>query len=100
MNERRVHAPKANRRRTYRIKLGRGKAYKVTCTKVRPLGFLDGIARIFDFTGSLNTRRYRGSGFEADAAALRSDWIAVGNDIRTAMGQFEREEGIGRKSPD
>ena len=100
MNKRKVPASKPNRRRTYRIRLGRGGAHKVTCTKARSLGFLDGVARIFDFTGSLNTRRYRGSGFEADAAALRSDWIAVGNDIRTAMGRFEIEEEISKKSPD
>ncbi len=53
--------------------------------------FIDGTARIFDFTGSMNRRRYRGSSFSA-AAALRSDWIAVGNDLHAAMSRFEAQE--------
>jgi hypothetical protein len=54
--------------------------------------FIDGMARIFDFTGSLDRPRYTGNGFEDDIAALRSDWIAVGNDLRAAMGHFEIQE--------
>ena len=73
---------------------------KLTGTKSQLSDFIDGMARIFDFTGALNRRRrYTGSGFERDAAALRSDWIAVGNDIRAAMGQFEAQEGIQHKEP-
>ena len=68
-----------------------------TGTKSAIADFINGMAHIFDFTGSMSRRRYKGSGFEADAAALRSDWIAVGNDIRKAMGRFEIEEGIEKK---
>lgn len=65
---------------------------KLTGTKSQLSDFIDGMARIFDFTGSLNRPCYTGSGFEDDLAALRSDWIAVGNDLRSAMGWYENEE--------
>ena len=58
--------------------------------------FLEGMARIFDFGGTLDyyPRRsvVRKSGPEADAEALRADWEAVGQYIRDAIGQFEEEE--------
>ena len=58
--------------------------------------FLEGMARIFDFGGSLDyyPRRsaVRKSGPEADAEALREHWEAVGQYIRDAIGQFEAEE--------
>ena len=31
------------------------------------------------------------SSFEDDASAIRRDWETVGNDLRGAMAQFERE---------
>ena len=64
---------------------------KDTGFKAHATDFIDGMARIFDFTGSLDQPRYTGNGFEDDVAALRSDWIAVGNDLRAAMGCYEYE---------
>lgn len=53
--------------------------------------FLEGVARIFDFGGTLNEYNGPSSGLEADAAALWSDWAAVGEDMRAAIGAFEAE---------
>ena len=62
---------------------------------VRP-SFLEGMARIMDFGGTLNyyprRRSVHKSGPEADAAALREHWEAVGQYIRDAIGQFEEAE--------
>ena len=54
--------------------------------------FLDGLASIFDFTGSLRTThtQSRIPTQTADRDALRSDWIAVGNDFRAVKGDWER----------
>jgi len=46
--------------------------------------FLDGVARIFDFTGTLSEYNRSRTGEEADYQALLSDWLAVGDDIREA----------------
>jgi hypothetical protein len=51
--------------------------------------FWEGVARIFDFTGSLNT-----SAWPTDEEALRSDWEAVGNDMRAAVAAYEQEHGL------
>ncbi len=54
--------------------------------------FIEGMARIFDFAGALNTYdvpKTEASKRRADVIALRRDWIAVGNHIRNAIGQFE-----------
>lgn len=58
--------------------------------------FLEGMARIFDFTGALDYHSRRSiiakSGPEADAAALREHWEAVGQYIHDAIGHFEESE--------
>ena len=52
-------------------------------------GFFEGMARIMDFGNTLNRYpRYR-SASEEDTLALRSDWIAVGGDIRAAILEFD-----------
>ncbi len=46
--------------------------------------FLEGVARIFDFGGTLNTYYYVSTDEdprEADARAIASDWEAVGKDF-------------------
>ena len=53
--------------------------------------FLEGVARIFDFSGILstyNTSRYPA---EADARAVRADWQAVGDDLWEAFAQADAE---------
>ena len=58
--------------------------------------FIEGMARIFDFTGALDhhprTNPANKSGWEEDAEAIRSDWEAVGQYIWDAIGQFEEAE--------
>lgn len=52
--------------------------------------FITGIARILDPFGTLNTYNTSSSGEEADYDALRSDWKAVGDDIRYAIRSYKR----------
>ena len=54
--------------------------------------FLEGIARIFDFGGTLNTYYLVSSDEdprEADARAIASDWEAVGKDIADAIEKYD-----------
>lgn len=57
--------------------------------------FLEGLARIFDFSGALNEYNISATPEQADARALRSDWMAVGDDLRNALdiigSEMERE---------
>lgn len=55
--------------------------------------FIDGIARIFDFGGFLDDYEPAfGTPAEQDLAALRSDWLAVGQDMRDVMGSYADQE--------
>ena len=59
--------------------------------------FLEGVARIFDFGGTLNTYYYESTDEdprEADARAIASDWEAVGKDMANAIGQYEKSTKI------
>ncbi len=53
--------------------------------------FLEGVARSIDIGDTLTEYNGSESGAEADARALRSDWQAVGDDLRQAIAQFRRE---------
>jgi hypothetical protein len=53
--------------------------------------FLEGVARIFDFANVLQSYRYDRTEHEADANALMSDWMAVGDDLRHAIRTYERQ---------
>lgn len=53
--------------------------------------FWEGMARLFDFQGALSQYNVSASGAEADNKALHSDWMKVGDDLRTAVRQFEEE---------
>ena len=51
--------------------------------------FLEGLARIFDFGGTLlEDYEVPGSGFEDDIAAMRSDWIVIGQDMRDVINTY------------
>ena len=54
--------------------------------------FVEGIARLLDFAGTL--QEYNGSrtNVEADTRALKNDWNAVGDDLRGAIKTYERQE--------
>ena len=66
--------------------------------------FLEGMARVMDFSGALSQYDIldiddilanAGNGFtgaDADAVAIRECWEAVGRDMQAAMGYFEQEE--------
>jgi len=58
--------------------------------------FLEGFARIFDLGGTLNQYSESRSPQEADIRAIRSDWSAVGDDLRAAMAEEARRQ----KEPD
>lgn len=54
--------------------------------------FLTGIARILDPQGKLNTYNTSESAQLADARAIRSDWLAVGDDLRSAIQSYEESD--------
>ena len=54
--------------------------------------FLEGAARLFDFTGSLNRYNVARSPRAADEAAMWLDWLGVGHDIQAAMKQFDEKQ--------
>lgn len=54
--------------------------------------FFEGIARLFDITGSLNKYNKSRTPEEADFRAIRSDWEAVGNEISSAARKFTEEQ--------
>ena len=58
---------------------------KSTSRRVRLGPLLEGAARIFDFTGSMNRRARALPPDVADAQALRRDWEAVGGDLWTVI---------------
>ncbi len=47
--------------------------------------FLEGVARLFDFAGTLSVYNESRSPDEADIRALRADWKALGDDMRFAI---------------
>ena len=54
--------------------------------------FLEGMARLVDFAGSLNVYNYAASPDEADARALLSDWEAVGFDLLSAKHELDESK--------
>ena len=53
--------------------------------------FIEGIARLVDLGGTLNTYNASRTPEEADARALYEDWKAVGHDLRLALEQLDAE---------
>jgi hypothetical protein len=53
--------------------------------------FWEGVARLIDFSGSLNEYNYSESTDQADFRAIQSDWESVGLDILEAIKKFEKE---------
>ena len=55
--------------------------------------FMEGLARIFDLGGTLrNEYDPPQNWYEADIAAMRSDWIVIGQDIGDAITAFSEQE--------
>ncbi len=65
-----------------------------TLRLVRRPSFLEGIGRLFDFFNLLNDYNYDESESLADSNALRSDWYAVGDDLRKAMQIYDERSSI------
>jgi hypothetical protein len=53
--------------------------------------FLEGAARLFDFSGSLNTYNESSTPAEADTRAMYEDWRAVGHDLQTALTNLQAD---------
>ena len=61
-------------------------------------GFMPGIARLFDFSGSLDRktierirrRHHNPPAMPSAEEAIRSTWQSVGDNMRWAIGQFEK----------
>ncbi|MDO4711378.1 MAG: hypothetical protein Q4A75_05320 [Peptostreptococcaceae bacterium] len=53
---------------------------------------IEGLGRLVDWGLSLNMYNDSGDAIEMDHRALRSDWIAVGDDIREAIKEYDGEE--------
>lgn len=53
--------------------------------------FASGMARLVDWFGVLNEYNSSPTGQLADYYALRSDWMAVGNDIYRAIETYQQE---------
>jgi hypothetical protein len=56
----------------------------------QPCG-LFGVSRLFDFGASFDEYNTSESGAEADAKAIASDWIVVGEDIAKSINSFSDE---------
>ncbi len=55
--------------------------------------FLGGLARILDLGGTLrNTYSHSDDVYEMDIMAMRSDWIAIGQDLENAIGSYKDHE--------
>lgn len=52
--------------------------------------FFEGIARIFDFSNSLETYNESKDEEEADSKATYLDWLAVGDDLSYVMKKYAR----------
>ncbi len=50
--------------------------------------FIEGFARLIDFGSTLNKYNDSESGKIADNRALKSDWQAIGNDIRIVVSKY------------
>lgn len=53
--------------------------------------FFEGVARLVDFGGTLNEYNECDTPAEADVVALRSDWEALAQDYRAALGSVVDE---------
>jgi len=59
--------------------------------------FIEGMARVLDLGATLTQYNASVTPKNADFAAISSDWVVTGNDIRSAMGQFTKEIDVEEK---
>ena len=60
---------------------------------------LGGIAHILDFGGTLNEYNSANSGEQADVMAAWADWLAVGDDLWTALRTYEDQQIVDTAQP-
>ncbi|QQR78311.1 MAG: hypothetical protein IPJ68_04485 [Candidatus Moraniibacteriota bacterium] len=58
--------------------------------------FMKGVARVFDFSQSLDKYNTSPTTEEADFNAIKSDWEAVGKDIRVAIEKYGERQNSGK----
>ena len=58
--------------------------------------FLTGVGSIFNVAGGYFVYNQHRSGFEADAAAIRRDWLKVAEDLRAAIEKSKAEAGCAK----
>jgi hypothetical protein len=56
--------------------------------------FLEGVGRLMDAAGLLERYNYSATPGEADTVLIASDWCAVGEDLRSAILDFAKRQGI------
>jgi len=54
--------------------------------------FFEGFSRLLDFSGALNQYNGSPSATIVDNIAIFNDWLAVGNDMRISIKEFEQQE--------
>ncbi|MHB8091863.1 MAG: hypothetical protein ACYDH8_09760 [Syntrophales bacterium] len=54
--------------------------------------FIGGVARLFDFGGTLNSYNISATGELADARAFDQDWKAIGDDMRVVLAAYKKEK--------
>lgn len=68
-----------------------GKSYYHTYYLFARPSFIEGYGRIFDTGGTLNIYNEHATPEEADYAALKRDWLSVGDDIKESINEHERQ---------
>jgi len=53
---------------------------------------IGGVARLFDFAGTLNTYNISATGDLADIRAFKQDWKAIGDDMRVILANYKKEQ--------
>jgi len=56
--------------------------------------FIGGAARLFDFAGTLNIYNLSATGELADVRAFKEDWKAIGDDMRTVLAAYKKEQEL------
>jgi len=54
--------------------------------------FIGGMARLFDFGGTLNSYNISATGELADSRAFDQDWKAIGDDMRAVLAAYKEEQ--------
>ena len=53
--------------------------------------FIEGVSRVLDLGGTMQEYNSSKTEQEADASALRNDWLAVGEDLKSSIMTYEQK---------